>query len=222
MRSAFYDNPAYKKKQAAITRKYWESGKYDFLRVDSRFKLRRCQNSKCLKSFQVKQVSDRNKFCSSRCAALVNNAKRRSLIIKARCLSCGEVPRREGYKYCNNKCQKDYAYKIYIEGWKNGLVGGNQGITTKTLSRHIKRYLKEKLKERCSLCGWNKTHPVTGHIPIEIDHIDGNSSNNKEENLRLVCPNCHSLTSNFRNLNKGKGRSWRLTYIAQHKVKVGK
>jgi 5-methylcytosine-specific restriction endonuclease McrA len=39
---------------------------------------------------------------------------------------------------------------------------------------------------------------------------DGNSENNLEENLRLLCPNCHSLSPNFRNLNKGYGRKWRV------------
>ncbi len=58
-----------------------------------------------------------------------------------------------------------------------------------------------------------KKNPVTGKVPLEIDHIDGDSENNKEENLRLICPNCHSLTPSFRNLNKGKGRAWRIKYL---------
>ncbi len=42
---------------------------------------------------------------------------------------------------------------------------------------------------------------------LEIDHIDGNSDNNSEENLRLVCPNCHSLTSTYCGTNRGNGRN---------------
>jgi Zn finger protein HypA/HybF involved in hydrogenase expression len=64
--------------------------------------------------------------------------------------------------------------------------------------------------EKCSMCGWNKKHSITGHVPLEIDHIDGNSQNNIESNLRILCPNCHSLTPYFRNLNKGNGRKWRI------------
>lgn len=58
-------------------------------------------------------------------------------------------------------------------------------------------------------CGWNQRHSITHRIPLEIDHIDGNANNNNEDNLRLLCPNCHSLTPHFRNLNRGHGRAWR-------------
>ncbi len=107
-------------------------------------------------------------------------------------------------------------YNSYILKWKNGLEKGTRGINTIVLSGHIEHYLKNKYQGKCSVCGWDKIHPITKHVPLEIDHIDGNAENNKEENLRLICPNCHSLTSSFRNLNKGKGRAWRLIYIKNH------
>jgi hypothetical protein len=102
-----------------------------------------------------------------------------------------------------------HQYKKYIEAWKQGMVSGGRGVRTKNISRHLKRYLIEVHGEQCSLCGWNQRHAVTGRVPLEIDHIDGDAENNKEENLRVLCPNCHSLTANFRNLNKTKGRTWR-------------
>lgn len=77
------------------------------------------------------------------------------------------------------------------------------------LSSAIRRYLLDKAQNKCSLCGWSKKNKITGKIPLQIDHIDGNSKNNRPENLRVLCPNCHSLTPTFGALNKGKGRGWR-------------
>jgi 5-methylcytosine-specific restriction endonuclease McrA len=55
-------------------------------------------------------------------------------------------------------------------------------------------------------CGWDKINPITNNVPIELEHIDGDSTNNSLENLKLLCPNCHSLTPTFGALNKGNGR----------------
>lgn len=127
------------------------------------------------------------------------------------CLTCGKKVKRPFYKYCSNKCQFTYRYQEYIKKWKAGLVNGNRGIISKNISGHIRRYLAEKFGEKCFLCNWNKINPKTKRVPLEVDHINGNADDNNENNLRLICPNCHSLSSNFRNLNKGKGRSWRMT-----------
>lgn len=125
------------------------------------------------------------------------------------CLNCSNSTKRNSRFYCSNKCQADYQYREYIERWRIGLASGNRGIKTPLLSKHLKRYLLEKFGEKCCLCGWNERHPVTDNVPLEVNHIDGNSCNNAEENLQLICPNCHSLTANFRNLNKGSGREYR-------------
>jgi 5-methylcytosine-specific restriction endonuclease McrA len=55
-------------------------------------------------------------------------------------------------------------------------------------------------------CGWSKQNPFTKTIPIELEHIDGNSENNTLENVKLLCPSCHSLTPTYKNANKGNGR----------------
>lgn len=125
------------------------------------------------------------------------------------CLSCNKKPKRSSYKYCSNTCQQTHQYNEYIQKWKLGLVSGDRGIVTKNISSYIRRYLIEIHGEKCSLCSWNKKHLATGRVPLEIDHINGDAEDNRESNLRLICPNCHSLSPNFRNLNKGKGRSWR-------------
>ena len=59
---------------------------------------------------------------------------------------------------------------------------------------------------------WSKTNPYTGNIPLEIDHIDGNYKNNNEDNLILLCPNCHSLTETYKGANLNHGRNNRHKY----------
>ena len=66
-----------------------------------------------------------------------------------------------------------------------------------------RRLLKEGLKERkCEQCGiteWNG-QPA----PIELDHINGVKTDNRLENLRILCPNCHAQTKTYRGKNKKK------------------
>lgn len=171
---------------------------------------RTCKNNICCKYFQVKS-HEAKVYCSSRCAAIVNNSKRSKKLYF--CIVCNLRLKRSNHKYCSNKCQNIHKYNLYIERWKKGLEKGMKGITTHFLSGHIERYLKEKYQNKCSICGWNQINPITKVVPLEIDHIDGNPENNIEQNLRLICPNCHSLTPHFRNLNKGNGRSWRIKYL---------
>ena len=132
----------------------------------------------------------------------------------AKCKLCKTLLRRRG-SYCSNKCQATFEYQTFIRAWQQGKVDGGRGVYAKNLSGHVRRYMLEKYQS-CSLCGWNLINPFTDRCPLEIDHIDGNSDNNSENNLRVLCPNCHSLTDSFKNLNKGKGRVWRrLKYLKQ-------
>jgi hypothetical protein len=125
--------------------------------------------------------------------------------------NCGECHKLFDYddtqrtgKWCSNKCQQTNQYKQYIERWKAGLETGYSGLYD--LSAYIRRYLFEKNNSKCCQCRWGEVNPKTGKIPLHVDHCDGDSRNNAEYNLRLLCPNCHSLTPNFGVLNKGKGR----------------
>lgn len=65
------------------------------------------------------------------------------------------------------------------------------------------RLIKEKgWQPVCSSCGLSSW--LDGAIPLELDHIDGNPYNHREDNLRLLCPNCHALTDTYRAKNKKK------------------
>jgi hypothetical protein len=73
-------------------------------------------------------------------------------------------------------------------------------------AKFIKQYLIELRGEKCECCDWNKRNVHSGNIPIELNHIDGNFTNNHIDNLELLCPNCHSLTKTYKSLNTGNGR----------------
>lgn len=64
----------------------------------------------------------------------------------------------------------------------------------------LKKRLLFETKDTCEECGqqniWNNK-PLT----LELHHIDGNSKNNKRENLQILCPNCHTQTPNHRGKN---------------------
>jgi hypothetical protein len=107
-------------------------------------------------------------------------------------------------KYCNTKCQNDYQYKKFIEDWKLGKHNGMRGKTA--TSHHIRRFLFEKYDNKCCDCGWNTRNLFTNKIPLELEHIDGDYTNNNENNLKLLCPNCHSLTATWKGANKKQGR----------------
>lgn len=125
------------------------------------------------------------------------------------CTNCSADLALSQVKYCSNKCQSEYQYSQYIQLWKYGEVNGSRGSNAIGLSKHLVRYLKEKYQNKCRLCAWSEVNLSTNSVPLEIDHIDGDANNNAEENPQLLCPNCHSLTANYRNLNIGHGRAWR-------------
>lgn len=171
-----------------------------------------CKNVIIKNKAIVKYQQKRNKplYCGYSCAN-----KSRTKIIVLDCQWCNKSYRpkynKKSRSFCSIKCGGLYnchqKYLKYIERWKLGLENGNTSKNGVMVSRHIRKYLFDKHKDKCSICEWSKIHPITGKIPLEIDHLDGNWKNNCESNLRLICPNCHSLSPNFRALNKGKGRN---------------
>lgn len=62
---------------------------------------------------------------------------------------------------------------------------------------HLKKHLINDRGHKCEKC--NLTNWLGEYIVLEVDHIDGDRTNNNEINLKLLCPNCHSQTPTWRN-----------------------
>lgn len=129
-----------------------------------------------------------------------------------KCLNCGKELTGRQTKYCCTKCQKEYQHKEYIQNWQQGLENGLKGQFG--ISNHIKHYMFEKNHYKCEKCGWGQVNSYTGTLPLEIHHKDGDYRNNKEDNLELLCPNCHSLTDSYKGANS-KGREDRENYVSR-------
>ena len=65
---------------------------------------------------------------------------------------------------------------------------------------NLKKHLIKERGHRCQVCGKRKWRGK--EIAIEVHHKDGNKTNNKLDNLLLVCPNCHAQTKTYRGKNK--------------------
>ena len=100
------------------------------------------------------------------------------------------------------------------KSWNKGMKGiGSPRIPLDQILVKGSDYQSFKLKKRlfsaklkspaCELCGWSKAAP-DGRIPLELDHINGDRKDNRFENLRVLCPNCHSLQPTHRGLNRRK------------------
>lgn len=123
-----------------------------------------------------------------------------------RCKKCKKVLKGSIKVYCDNTCQNAYQNDSYIDRWLEGLEKG-WVAKTKKLSITIRNYLKKVRGSNCEECGWDEQHPLDGKSLTEIDHIDGDAENCRPENLKILCPNCHSMTPTYRNRNKRCTRS---------------
>ena len=74
----------------------------------------------------------------------------------------------------------------------------NSPVTQKVLRGYVERH--NLIPYKCQNCGCDG-HWQNGIIALEIDHIDGDNTNNEISNLRYLCPNCHALTDTYRGKN---------------------
>ena len=131
--------------------------------------------------------SRNNKFCSSSCSAIFNNKQRSKTYDKIN-ININRYSKLSILKRQYLKTSSEITAKI---------------PTFDELSWEAKRKIVIlEQQNKCSRCGIDDW--LGKQLSLEVDHIDGDRSNNKRDNLEALCPNCHSLTPTFRGKNRNK------------------
>jgi hypothetical protein len=90
--------------------------------------------------------------------------------------------------------------------WSRGKI--NDAAFTYGGTGNHKKYLIGERGHKCESC--NLSAWLNKPITLELDHIDGDTRNNVKDNLKLLCPNCHSMTSTWRGRNKDSVKKQRI------------
>ena len=129
----------------------------------------------------------------------------------SKCLNCKVTfdyyPSRQNGKYCSNKCQQEHQFEtITTPLIKEGKIASRVSL---------KNYLIKTVGEYCTIC---KQSNVWNNIPLslQVDHINGNSDNNFPNNVRLLCPNCHSQQPT--SIDRNKKNYKRNAYLQRYKL----
>lgn len=136
-----------------------------------------------------------NKFCSHQCSATFSNRKNYPVEHRAKCRYCsGRLPIPFRSVFCSDECSLSHR-REYLAS-----------VDTNTVSDPVtlKKIILARRGYKCEMCGLNEWNGIPA--PLEVDHINGVSDDNRSENLRILCCNCHAQTPTYKSKNRGNGR----------------
>ena len=185
------------------------------------------KSKKCLECGKEIISKTAKKFCSKSCAVSFNNKHRSKDVYKKiasklkkdknishsvkkdtkekyrKCIYCGKEFKCNDKKiYCSFKCSSEHKHKIAYQDFLDNNEKYCRGNYTP------KTFKSEFLKEQNGVCAICNSKPIHNGKPLVfiLDHIDGDASNNKRENLRMICPNCDSQLETYKSKNKNSTR----------------
>ena len=144
------------------------------------------------------------RFCCSRCAhSFVTKAKRKEINEKVS-ITLKEI-------YSKDEILKEKAVRNLMNWTDKARIKRSESLNKKYASlpfnelglRLRKKRILSEQNFKCALCNieqiWNNK-PLVFHL----DHINGNKLDNNRENLRFICPNCHSQTETYAGRNQSE------------------
>lgn len=169
--------------------------------LDGKFKLKFCNNS-CSAKYNNKLRKKKNKA-----SKVVKKQLKPKLIKEKRiktpkfCKNCG-IELIENKTFCSLDCNGVFNHK---KAYNDFLSNPEKYCRPNYTPKGFKVDFLNEQNGLCDICGcddnWNGNKLV-----FVLDHIDGDASNNRRENLRLICPNCDSQTDTFKSKNKLSNR----------------
>lgn len=149
------------------------------------------------------------KYCSKSHAAIENNKLPRKhgpsqSDGRRNCVVCGSrlQPKADPeIKFCR-KHKKQDLIRRWIEG--ENIASGPFG----NARNWVRPALIELFGEHCQAegCDWARVHPLTGRVPLQLEHLDGDPHNNLFVNLLMICGGCHTLTMTYCGFNSSASR----------------
>ena len=140
---------------------------------------------------------------------------------KGVCEHCGReyiLYKGHGGHYCSHECYVDAQRKKSVEEWKNGTATGHdKRYKIKPL---IREYFLKRAEYKCERCEFSGVNPYTGKSILQLHHKDGNAANVSEENIEVLCPNCHAMTENFGSRNKSSVKKYKKKEYRENEDKI--